>query len=376
MKVLHLIDSAGLYGAEMIVLSLMEEQKKMGLRPVLGSIGNRRAGEKPLEKAAREKGLEVRAFRMADGPNLAGALAVARWARGEGIDVVHSHGYKGNILMGFLPRRVKPMPLLVTLHGWTSAGKLSRMTLYEWLDRQSLRFADHVVAVSGRLLDVPSLAGILRGKFSHIPNGIPLAEGPDKAPPDQDIAAFCSEGPVVGSIGRLSPEKNYTSLVEAAGILHGEGRPVRLVLIGEGPKRAELEKRARDLGLSGKVLFAGYREDAARHLPLFDVFALPSLTEGQPVTILEAMRAGTPVIAGAVGDIPEILEGGKAGLLVEKGDVPSLARAIETLLGDEVKRGALSRRARDRVPERFGSPAMARAYVKVYRDVLGMERPG
>ena len=139
MKILHIIDSGGLYGAEVMLLNLMGEQVALGLTPILVSIGDPGVAEKPLEAEAKRRGLRVEMFRMRPGPNILGAFEIMRFARGERAELLHSHGYKGNILFGFLPRFVRRMPMVTTLHGWTWSGGMTRMLLYEWLDSQSPR---------------------------------------------------------------------------------------------------------------------------------------------------------------------------------------------------------------------------------------------
>ena len=131
MKILHVIDSQGLYGAERVILSLMLEQGAMGLETHLCSIGNRNAGEKAIETEASRRGLRVRKMRMRDGPNIAGGLAITRFARREGFDLLHSHGYKSNILLGFIPKRLRGIPLVSTIHGWTSTQRFSKIGLYD-----------------------------------------------------------------------------------------------------------------------------------------------------------------------------------------------------------------------------------------------------
>ena len=129
MKVLHVIDSGGLYGAEVMLLNLMSEQVAMGLEPILASIGDPGITEKPLETEAIRRGLPVKVFRMRPGPNVWGALKILRFARSELVGLLHSHGYKGNILFGLMPRMLRRIPMVATVHGWTWTGGISRMGL-------------------------------------------------------------------------------------------------------------------------------------------------------------------------------------------------------------------------------------------------------
>ena len=174
MKILHVIDSGGLYGAEVMLLNLMREQVGLGLEPILASIGDSGVDEKPIEKEAKQKGLSVAVFRFKPGPNVVGASKVLKFAWDEKVDLLHSHGYKGNILFGFLPRAIRRIPMVSTLHGWTWSGGINRMRIYEWLDALSLSFVDRVITVSSAMQNHPRLKNRRGLALEVVPNGIPL----------------------------------------------------------------------------------------------------------------------------------------------------------------------------------------------------------
>lgn len=335
LKILHVIDSGGLYGAEMVLLALAEEQKHSGHIPCIASIGEPGEYEKPLEKEARRRGIDVEVFRMRNGPNILGAFNIVRFARAEGFNIIHSHGYKGNILLGFIPRRVRAVPLVSTVHGWTSVDGLSKMRLYEWADGISLRFMDAVCVVSGSMMSHPRLCGIDPAKIHVVPNGIPRLDLAEQ-PPEDDISRFCRSGYTIASIGRLSPEKGYDILLKAFARFHSSHPDSRLVIIGEGPERAGLESMVKSFGLEGDVILPGYREKAWRNLRFCKVFVLSSLTEGLPVTLLEALQTGIVVVATDVGEIPRIIEHGKTGFIVPVGDASALCSTFEIVCKDNM----------------------------------------
>ena len=144
MRILHLIDSGGVYGAERILLYLAQEQQRRGHDPVIGSIGSLGVRPKVIETTAASLGLRVVPIRIARRPTPGMIRLLLQTVRDVAPDVLHSHGYKADILLGFLPRRVRG-PMLTTLHGWTAAGKVDALWLYERLDRISLRRIDAVV---------------------------------------------------------------------------------------------------------------------------------------------------------------------------------------------------------------------------------------
>src|SRR5205085_11165012 len=142
------------------------------------------------------------------------------------------------------------------------------------------------------------------------------------------------------------------------------------VLVGDGPLWAELEELAGSLGLGGAVLFAGYRPNPERYLAAMDVFVLPSRAEAMPLVIPEAWAAGRPVVATRVGGIPELIEDGKTGLLVEPGDVGGLAVRLRQLLADPPLARALGRAGRESARAKYDVTAMAGAYDRTYRELL------
>lgn len=373
MKILHVIDSGGLYGAEIMLLNLMQEQMASGVEPFLASIGDTGVEEKPIETEAKHRGIRVAVFRMKPGPNIFGVLSVLRFAWDEKIDIFHSHGYKGNILFGFLPRFVRRVPMVSTLHGWTWSGGMSRMRIYEWLDSLSLSFLDRVITVNSVMKTHPRIKNKLGIALDIVPNGIPLCtKEPRKevAELDADIIGFCRQGYTIGAIGRLSSEKGYAALLEVVATISAQGNDIRLVILGEGGLRSNLEAAARKLKIEKKILMPGYVSDAKQYLPFFNLFVMPSLTEGLPIVLLEAMQAAVPIVASRVGGIPDVLQEGRCGLLVKPGCSESLELGITNVMQkpkEAVERADLASR---RVLEDYSSKAMAQKYQEIYKRVL------
>jgi glycosyltransferase involved in cell wall biosynthesis len=158
---------------------------------------------------------------------------------------------------------------------------------------------------------------------------------------------------VIGSVGSLHVRKGYQYLIEAVPLVLTELPGARFVLVGEGPERLRLEQLAAELGVAGRVQFLGQRTDVSAVLPEFDVFVLPSITEGMPNAVLEAMAAGIPVVASRVGGVPEIVQDGETGLLVEPESPSDLARSLVRLGRDAPLRLALTQRALAVVTSRF-----------------------
>jgi glycosyltransferase involved in cell wall biosynthesis len=370
MRILHLIHSEGVYGAERILLYLASEQQRRGHQPVIGSIGPRGVGPKELEAMAEASGLPVVPIRIASRPTPGVIRSLLQTVREVAPDVLHSHGYKADILLGFLPRRVRG-PMLTTLHGWTSGDTLDAVWLYERLDRISLRMIDAVVVVAPTMLQLPALRPVARHRLHLIENGIPplaerlgslAARGVAALPPD--LVAFMRQRPTLVAIGRLSREKGMAILLEAFAQARTQP-PSQLLIVGEGPERTLLQARIQQLGLSDSVRLSGYLGGADRLLEHAAGFVMSSLTEGMPLVLLEALQWRVPILATRVGAIPDLLEGSRRGELVAPADVPGLAAGLRRMLAP-LSAGT------DPAPEptlRFSSALMADKYLDRYQRI-------
>lgn len=372
LRILHVTDSAGVYGAESVILDLCTELRGMGQLPVIASIGDTHCDEKPIERAARERGFEIRAVRMEPGPNPRGAFTLLRLAKDEGADVIHTHGYKSNILLSFLPKRWRFAPLVMTVHGYTDVTMLDRMALYNRLDRLALRRADRVVLVHQGMAAKSGLSRPYDPRWRVIENGIHTGN-PSESTGDLDpqILRLCEgRSLVIGAVGRLSREKGFDILVRAAAeTLRRDERAVLLIL-GEGAERPALERLSARLGVADRVLMPGYRSRAKDYFPLFHLFVLPSLTEGLPITLLEAMHAGVPIVATRVGGVADVLDHGRGGVLVQPGDSRVLAEAIRRCVDDRAFASGLAEHSKIRSSAWFSSQAMAQRYLELYREVV------
>ena len=172
---------------------------------------------------------------------------------------------------------------------------------------------------------------------------------------------------VVGTVARLSPEKGIHHLLHAHSILRARGFALRLVLVGDGNQRKDLETLVENLGLSSTVKFLGYQENVEKILTTFDLFVLPSMTEGIPLSLLEAMANCLPVVATNVGGIPEVVVDRESGLLVPPGQPEAIAQALEQLIQNPDEANRMAKNAECRIRKHFGMMAMSEAYHYLYR---------
>jgi glycosyltransferase involved in cell wall biosynthesis len=283
--------------------------------------------------------------------------AMVREVAGElqriGADVLITHGYKPD-LVGRPAARRAGIPVAAVVHGWTAATL--KVRLYEALDRLCLRGMDRVVCVSeGQAVKVRR-AGVPPGLVVVNHNAI---DWEPFARPDPEyrgrLRAFFPSPPerIVGAAGRLSPEKGFGVLVEAASRVIRADPTIGFVHFGDGPLRAAVSRQISELGLEGRFILAGFRKDLDLFTPHWDLAVLPSFTEGLPCIALEAFAAGVPVVATSVGGIPEVVEDGLNGFLVPPGDPPALARRILDALRSEGQRSAMGRSGQERVRTHF-----------------------
>ncbi|MGQ0554967.1 MAG: glycosyltransferase [Nitrospiraceae bacterium] len=293
-------------------------------------------------------------------------------------DIVHSHRYKEHILGAFAAKLSHNSRVVQTyhgldehLHGWAAV----KMRAYTTLNTIVGKVAAHgFVGVS------EEIAGILRcryarGKVSCIRNGVDLTRvkiTSSGAHLRKQLGISFSEF-VIGSVGRLTQVKGLEYLIRAVAKNRGS-QERKLVIVGDGPLRPALEGLAREVGVSENVLFLGARNDVYDLMGVFDVLALPSLHEGVPMVLLEAMAMAVPIIASRVGGIPEIFDDEQGALLVQARDVDVLADAIETMVNDEVLRNRLRKAARARVESHFSIERTAVLTGNLYCELMGNSR--
>lgn len=302
------------------------------------------------------------------------AREIAGHLRRLNADVLCCSGYKPDII-GWLAARRARIPIVAVSHGWTAAT--IKVRLNEALDRLVLRRMDRTVCVSEAQAVKVRRAGVPPERIVVIRNAI-AAEALGEPDPiyQQRLRELFAVPParIVGAAGRLSPEKGFDQLVDAAAFVGRTDPGVGFVLFGEGPLRTALARQITNRGLQGRFILAGFRTDLEQFLPHLHLLALPSYTEGLPVILLEALAAGVPVAATAVGGTPEVLAEGVGGYLVPAGDPAALARRILDILRDETGRRELGRRGRQRVRSEFTFEVQSAAYQRLFES-LASQRP-
>jgi glycosyltransferase involved in cell wall biosynthesis len=289
-------------------------------------------------------------------------------------DIVHTHSSKAGIL-GRWAAHLAGVPVIVhTVHGFGfHSGQPAReRRLFRWLEAATSRITTRVLAVSRTNLEEGVAQGVLpRGRVSLVRSGISLSDFRNGSAPDgvRERLGIPRGAPVAGMIGCLKPQKAPLDWVRACARIAAEIPAAHFLLVGDGELREAVETEVARLGLEARFHLLGWRRDIPGILRSTQVIALPSLWEGLPRVIPEAMASGLPVVATRVDGTPEAVEDGVTGFLVDPHDVEGLARRVARLLADPDEARRMGERARTRVGE-FDIDEMVRRQEAIYEDLL------
>lgn len=363
---LQLISSGGVYGAERVVLELAKYLKDAGADSHVVAIES--PGAAAMLELAAAGGLRAFKLTTRGRPLWATAAALRDYVHSHAIDVVHAHGYKADLILT-LARLRRRSARISTCHTWYRENL--KMRFYEALDKLVLRGFDHVVAVSPQLVEELGAARIRGDRTSLIYNGTTIeTPAPNARAAVRGELGIAADDLVIVRIGRLSAAKGNDVLLRAFARLPQEH--LRLVLVGEGEERENLERLTTELGLDGRVVFAGYRKEIADLLAAADLFVMSSTKEGLPIVMLEAMAAKVPIVSTDVGAIGLVLESGRNAWLVPSSDDERLADALLQAIMQPDRREQYAERAHADFVAYFSREAMGKAYLELYRRVLAM----
>jgi glycosyltransferase involved in cell wall biosynthesis len=364
LRIAHLIESDGPGGAEQVVVHLATSLQASGAQSVVFVPAN---GEGWLARQLEGSGVAVEYFDLNRPLSPACARQVAAALRRHDVQIAHSHEFSMAVY-GAWASWLAGIPHVITMHGGRYYADRLRRRLALGL---SVTLSERTIAVSSQL------AGDLRrdliapaSRISMIPNGVRSSR--TELPTLRAELRLRADDRLLVSIGNLYPVKGHEYLLEAIARLND--RHAHLAIAGRGLLAETLAARARDLGIGDRVHLLGLRSDVSAVLAAADIFVLPSLSEGLPLALLEAMFAGCPIVASDVGEIGRALDDGAAGLLVPPGDAPALAAALNSLLGHPAQARELGERAARRAAVEYDVTQMVRRYTAVYEEALTPRR--
>ncbi|HUT25988.1 MAG TPA: glycosyltransferase, partial [Sumerlaeia bacterium] len=379
-RVVHLIHGTHLGGAEEMAANLcgaLSPDRYQGRVVCLGE------GE-TVKARLDQRGVAWDKAAMRSKTDLAVVLRLIERLRAARVDLLHTHTSRTN-LVGRLASRLTALPVVSTVHTAVARdindfGRSNRVNA--WIERLTRGWSACFVSVSRRNARELVDRGMDPARVVHIPNGVEIdtrAAAPEetKRLAREAMGVDLRAVRVVGILASLRPRKGAEYLLRAVAQLASEFPRIRLLVVGSAEwvesvdYLQTLKDLATDLGIAERVTFTGHRDDAAAMLSLMEVYVLPSLYgEGLPLSILEAMAQGKPVVATATEGNDELVRDGETGLLVPPGDATALAQAVATLLRDPARARAMGKRGRELVRTHFSIAQMARRYEAVYDRVL------
>jgi sugar transferase (PEP-CTERM/EpsH1 system associated) len=360
-NILHLCESSETGGAESVLIRLVEGLDKNRYRSMVCLLS-----DGWLKDQLEKRRIETVVIPQPHSFDVRWLLRAYRLLKEHQIHVMHSHEFATNVYASFLSW-VTGVPVVATAHGKNYYGdKWRRRAAYRFAARHSV-----MVAVSNDLKRfLTERIGILPRHIRVVHNGIDLHQY-SASETNAAIRAHLGIGTgqrVIGTVGNLFAVKGHTYLLKACKAVVGAYPNILVLIAGEGDQLGALEKEASDLGIAANVRFLGFRDDVPALLHAMDVFVLPSLSEGLPLAILEALALGKPVVATHVGGIPEVVQDGLTGFLVAPKDPQALAEKILLLLRHPETASDLGRAGRRRVEDAFSIKKMIHEYQWLYEN--------
>ena len=363
-KVMFLIWSLDQGGAEQVVLNLAIGLDRQKFEPVICCLNEKGRYAFRAEAA----GIRIEALGKRGRVDFGFLGRLTKLIRREKIDLIHSHLFTSN-LWGRVASWITGVPIVSTEHNVDHWKK----PYHFWMDRIVACISAKVICVSKKVEDfylekVPAL----RSRTLVIYNGIDtefFKPGGEREKVRERLGIPVGRL-IAGAVGRLVPQKRQQDFIEALAQLKRAGQNVGGILVGDGPERSALEKKAQEAGLTKEIIFTGFCDNTPELYAAMDVFVLCSEREGFPMTVLEAMAAGLPVVATDVGGVSECVENGKTGFLIQPGDPEAIAHALLRLFANTDIRTFLAQNAGELVRNEFSIMQMAERHEELYSEVL------
>jgi len=371
-NVLHVIQTLDIGGAELVVVNLVKRLSP-SFRSTICCLKRSGAAANRIEN----QNVEVIEVGMREGNDYTVPIKLARILKERQIDIVHSHSW-GVFCESTLAACLARTPVRIhTAHGRTYQYPSTRRfrTLRSALRHRVERFlasrVDIVTAVSDSVRgDILETIGIPAGKIIVLPNGVDIPRvSQEQVEARRREINLKKDEILLLTVGRLAPEKNIEWLLSCLPqIRQRVDHTVRLVIVGDGPRKAQIERMISASSLTDDVVLLGQRDDVLEWMALADVFVLPSSYEGTSLALLEAMASGLSVVATNVGGNAEVLRNGETGILVEQNSDNALVSALSRLLSDNRLRARLGSKAKSDIRNRYSNDAMIRSYEHLYRN--------
>jgi glycosyltransferase involved in cell wall biosynthesis len=367
-RVLQFICSTGFYGAERWILALAKNLPKDSVPCDLVVTLEDNSKNLELVKEYEKQDIgQVFEVPMRHKFDFSVVNKLAKIIKDNGYDVIHTHGYKSDIL-GVLAAKKAGIRSVVTPHGFENAEDI-KLRLFIWLGNRMMKYANVVVPLSKALCDDVKGFGVKDSKVVYVQNGVDLSEVEEQKIKYNKLMSV-GDAKRIGFVGQMISRKNIHDILDIFETLAGKYPNITLSLLGDGESRAELEEHTKSLNHKNRIEFMGYRDDRLELLQSFDLFVMTSTLEGIPRCLMEATAMGIPVAAYNIAGVDQLIEHQKTGLLAPFGEKEILATYWEELLFDEEKAKKLSDNACEFVNENYAGKRMATEYIEVFKQLL------
>lgn len=366
-RVLQLGNPSGLYGAEHWILALMRNLPADRVDLWVGAIKDSPYQQVEICQEAMEIGIKTKIFEGFGKINFHAVKLVRQFIQDNRIDILHTHGYKTDLL-GVLATIATSCRLVSTPHGWTKKPDF-KLFCYEIINRLFFLFCDAVVPLSQAMIEPLRYIPGLTRKLFLIQNGVDIIEIESIDTVHEEMKHWKEEGAfIAGYIGRLIYGKGIETLLSSLAMSGMEDW--RLAIIGDGEQGEEFKVLTKSLGISDRVIFFGFRSDRLNFLKGFDVFVLPSESEGIPRCLMEAMAARVPVVASDIPGCRYLVDHRRTGLLFQTNNASELAQALIYLVAEPHLAHSLVNAAYDHVNTYYSASRMAKEYVQLYERLM------
>jgi glycosyltransferase involved in cell wall biosynthesis len=368
-NVLQFICPAGFYGAEMWVLALAKSIDPQRINCHLAITLESEKQNIELYKRFQSLGLESHQIKIRGRFDPLAIPKLSRLIKQKKIDIIHTHGYKSDIL-GLIAARIVGIKSVATPHGFENAPDL-KLQAFIRLGCLALKHFDCVAPLSEELRSDMKNIKVRTEKIHLIMNGVDLEEIESERNRLSSSPLYPERNEKrIGYLGQIAYRKNVDDLLKTFDLLYQDHKNIRLILIGDGAKRSELEEKAKSMPSSSQIEFLGYRDDRLRFLKEMDLFSMTSSLEGIPRCMMEAMAMEVPVASYNIPGVDKLIIHKKTGLLAEFGHVEDLKKCWEQLLFDGKFSAQMARNGRKHVIENFSAKRMAEEYTKLYQDMV------
>ena len=363
-NVLQFICSTGFYGAERWILALAKNLDSTKVRCDLAVTLEDNSKDLKLVKQYKSQCGDTFEIPMSGRFDISVINKLVALIKERNIHIIHTHGYKSDIL-GVIAAKKAGIQSIVTPHGFENADDF-KLRAFIWLGCKSMKYATKVVPLSKQLCDDARKHGVKESNLVYVQNGVDLSEVEEQRLLPKMVT---SPEKRIGFVGQMISRKNIFDILDIFDGLCQKHDNLKLILLGDGEQRQELEQYCQQLTYKDKVEFLGFRDDRLELLQSFDLFVMTSSLEGIPRCLMEATAMGVPVAAYDIAGIDQLIEHEKSGLLANLGDKATLSSYWEKLLFDPEYAEEMTNNARDFVNKHYAAKRMADEYTELFTSM-------